>query len=148
MPNLGRQIVATERDAEQEPHPSHDPIAVADARPALDQVQLKSAHLVGRCRIGRAFEPGGEPLAALDVTTLSVWVELAGSHVLDHALTQRTDSGSVAHGNSILSEVDKTSISGGLSKRASTAPYQLASGLSVLAPRAAGWSAATLCSGT
>src|SRR5215471_8703148 len=23
---------------------------------------VKSAHLVGRCRIGRAFEPGGEPL--------------------------------------------------------------------------------------
>ena len=41
----GRQIAATERDAEQEPHPGHDPIAVADARPALDQVQLKSAHL-------------------------------------------------------------------------------------------------------
>jgi hypothetical protein len=41
-----------------------------------------------------------------------VWVELARSHVLDHALTQRTDSGSVAHGNSILSEVDNTSISG------------------------------------
>jgi hypothetical protein len=45
VPNLGRQIVATERAAEQEPHPGHDPIAVADARPALDQVQLKSAHL-------------------------------------------------------------------------------------------------------
>ena len=55
---------------------------------------------VGRRRIGRAFEPGGEPLAALDMTTLRVWVELARSHVLDHALTQRTDSGSVAHGNS------------------------------------------------
>src|SRR5271155_1915087 len=112
VPDLGRQIVATERDAEQEPHPGHDPIAVADARPALDQVQLKSAHLVGRCRIGRAFEPSGEPLAALDVAALRMWVELARSHVLDHALTQWTDSGSVAHGNSILSEVDNTSISG------------------------------------
>src|SRR6202140_1109820 len=39
-------------------------------------------------------------------------LELAGSHILDHAPTQRTDSGSVAHGSSILSEVDKTSISG------------------------------------
>src|SRR6266699_964427 len=112
VPDLGRQVVATERDAEQEPYSGHDPIAVADARPALDQVQLKSAHLVGRCRVGRAFEPGGEPPAALDMTTLSVWVELAGSHVLDHALTQRTDGGSVAHGSSILSEVDNTSISG------------------------------------
>ena len=41
VPDLGRQIVATERDAEQEPHSGHDPIAVADAHPALDQVQLK-----------------------------------------------------------------------------------------------------------
>ena len=98
MPDLGRQIVATQRDAEQEPHPGHDPIAIADARTALDEVQLKSAYLVGRRRIGRAFEPGGEPLAALNVAALRVWVELARSHVLDHALTQRTDSGSVAHG--------------------------------------------------
>src|SRR5258707_2542765 len=95
---LGRQIVATERDAEQEPHPGHDPIAVADARPALDQVQLKSPHLVGRCRIGRAFEPGGETLATVNVAALRVWVELARSHVLDHTLTQRTDSVSLAHG--------------------------------------------------
>src|SRR5215471_18929584 len=36
-----RQIVARQRDAEQEPHPGHDPIAVADARTALDEVQLE-----------------------------------------------------------------------------------------------------------
>src|SRR6516164_9748874 len=42
--------------------------------------------------------PGGEPLAAENVAALSVRVELACSHVLDHALTQRTDSFSVAHG--------------------------------------------------
>src|SRR4051812_38080493 len=84
--------LTTERDAEQEPHPGHDPIAVADARPALDQVQLKSAHLVGRCRIGRAFEPGSETLATVNVAALRVRGELARSHVLDHALTQRTDS--------------------------------------------------------
>src|SRR3982074_1114675 len=75
-------------------------------------MQLKSARLVGRCRIWRAFEPGGEPLATVNVAALRVRVELARSHVLDHALTQRTDSSSVAHGNSILSEVDNTSISG------------------------------------
>jgi hypothetical protein len=49
VPDLGRQIVAMQqRDAKQEPHPRHDPIAVADAHPALDQVQLKSAQLGGR----------------------------------------------------------------------------------------------------
>ena len=42
VPHLGRQIVATQRDAEQEPHPGHDPIAMADARTALDEVQLET----------------------------------------------------------------------------------------------------------
>src|SRR5271167_2591696 len=98
VPHLGRQIVATQRDAEQEAHPGHDPIAVTDARTALDEVELKTAHLVGRCRIGRAFEPGGEPLAAIDVAALRVRVQLARSHVFDHTLTQRTDSLGLVHG--------------------------------------------------
>src|SRR5208282_191114 len=63
VPDLGRQIVATQRDAKQEAHPGHDPIAVADARAALDEVQLEAADFVGGRGIGRAFEPGGEPLA-------------------------------------------------------------------------------------
>ena len=52
VPDLGRQIVATERDSEQEPHAGHDPIAVADTGTALDQVQLKMPHLIGCRRIG------------------------------------------------------------------------------------------------
>src|SRR6516162_7664931 len=79
-------------------HPDHDPIAVADARPALDQVQLELAHLVGRCRIGRAFEPSGEPLATGNVATLGVRGELACSHIFDHTLTQRTNGVGLAHG--------------------------------------------------
>jgi len=38
--------VAPQCDAEQEPHPCHDPIAVTDARSALDEVQLETPHLV------------------------------------------------------------------------------------------------------
>jgi hypothetical protein len=72
VPDFSRQIVATERDTQQKPHPGHDPNAVADAHTALDEIQLKSAHLVGRCRIGRAFEPGCEPLATGDVAALRV----------------------------------------------------------------------------
>jgi hypothetical protein len=68
-----------------------------DARTALDEVELKTAHLVGRCRVGRAFEPGGEPLSAIDVAALRVRVELARSHVFDHTLTQQTDSVGLAH---------------------------------------------------
>src|SRR5215471_19654859 len=147
VPHLGRQIVATQGDAEQEPHPGHDPIAVTDARTALDQVELKKAHLVGRCSIGRALEPGGEPLAALDVAALRVRIELARSHVFDHALTQRTDGVGLAHGNSFLSEVHDTSIlRTGLPRRviaSLSACYRPLGSRSC----AAGWSAATSCVG-
>ena len=43
---------------------------------------------------------GGEPLAAIDVASLRVGVQLACSHVFDHTLTQR----------SLLSEVERHSI--------------------------------------
>jgi len=52
------QIVATQRDAEQEAHTSHDPITVADAGAPLDEVQLEALHLIGRRGIGRAFDTG------------------------------------------------------------------------------------------
>src|SRR5262245_46051078 len=105
VPHLSRQIVATQRNAEQEPHPGHDSIAITDARTTLDQVELKKTHLVGCCGIRRAFEPGGKPLAALDVAALRMGIELARSHVFDHTLTQRTDGIGLAHGSSFLSEV-------------------------------------------
>ncbi len=69
VPDLGRQIVATQGDAEQEAYPGHDPVAVADAGVALDEVQLEATDLVGRRRVGRTFEPGGEPLAARSIPT-------------------------------------------------------------------------------
>jgi hypothetical protein len=47
---------------------------------------------------GERFSRAANPLAARNMAALSVRVELACSHVLDHALTQRTDSFSVAHG--------------------------------------------------
>ena len=36
--DLGGKIQAPERHAEQEPEPSHDPVAIADARSRLDQM--------------------------------------------------------------------------------------------------------------
>ena len=47
--DLGGQIVPPQRDAEQKPHPRHDPVAIAGAQPALDQVQLEAADVVS-CR--------------------------------------------------------------------------------------------------
>ena len=57
----------------------------------LSQVQLEQADLVGRGRVGRALQVRGEPLAAADVASLRVRVELARAHVFDHALAQRAD---------------------------------------------------------
>jgi hypothetical protein len=59
----------------------------------------KAAHAARRTRrFGRAFEPSGEPLTTVDVTTLRGRVELARSHIFEHPLTQRTDSVGFAHG--------------------------------------------------
>ena len=110
-------------------------VAVADARSALDEVQLETPHLVGRRCIGRTLQPSGEPLAARNVAALSVRVELACSHLFDHALTQRTDSFSALMESSILSEVDDTSILRTGLPTPLWPSSQLATGLSPLAPR-------------
>jgi hypothetical protein len=65
--------------------------------PLSNEMKLEAAHLFGGRRVGRSFEPGGEPLTAVDVAALRVRVELARSHVFDHTLTQRTDSVGLAH---------------------------------------------------
>jgi hypothetical protein len=70
----------------------------------------KMPYLIGRCCIGRAFEPGGEPLAAMDVVALPVRGELARSQIFDHTLTQRTDRVSLVHGELHPGEVDDTSM--------------------------------------
>jgi hypothetical protein len=96
--NLGGEIVPPERDTQQEPHPGHDAVAIADAQSALDQVQLEAADIVGGGGVGRALEIGGEPLAAVDVAPLRMPPELACSHILDHALAQRADGAICSHG--------------------------------------------------
>jgi hypothetical protein len=82
VPHLGRQIVSTQRDAKQEPHFRHDPIAVTDTRTSLDEVQLETSHLVGRLRIGRAFEPSGKLLTAINVAALRLSLRAAMSSII------------------------------------------------------------------
>jgi hypothetical protein len=96
--NLGGEIVPPERDTQQEPHPGHDAVAIADAEPALDQVQLEAADIVGGGGVGQALEIGGKPLAAVDVAALRMPPELACGHILDHALAQRADGAICSHG--------------------------------------------------
>src|SRR5215831_18004223 len=95
--DLGREIVPPQRDAEQKLHPGHDPVAIADAQTALDQVQLKAANVVGGGRVGRALQERRKPPAAVDVAALRMGPQLAYPHALDHALTQLANGGIGTH---------------------------------------------------
>lgn len=86
--DLGRQVVPPQRHPKEKPHAGHDPVAVTNAGPALDQEELEAADVVGGCRLRRAPEEAGKTFAAGEVAALGMAAELAGRHVLDHALTQ------------------------------------------------------------
>ena len=43
---LGNKVESPERDTEQELHPGHDAVAIADAHAALDEVQLEAAYVI------------------------------------------------------------------------------------------------------
>jgi len=96
--DLGREIMPPQRDAEEELHPGHDPVAIADAETTLDQVQLEAANIVGGGRVGRALQELRKAPAAVDVAALGMGFEFARCHVLDHALTQRANGASCTHG--------------------------------------------------
>jgi len=49
--DLGCEIVPPQRDAELEPHPGHDPVAIAYAEAGLGQMQLDTANVVGGRRV-------------------------------------------------------------------------------------------------
>src|SRR5271154_1529111 len=89
--DLGAKIQSPQRDAEQEPQPGHDAVAVADARARLGKMQLEPANILRRSRVGGPLEKRSEPLAAVNVAPLRARTELARIHVLDHAPAQRAD---------------------------------------------------------
>ena len=91
MIDLGGKIQSPQRHAEQEPEPGPRAVAIADAHPALGQMQLEPADVLGCGRVGRALQKCSELLAAADVALLRERVKLARIHVLDHALAQRGD---------------------------------------------------------
>ncbi len=94
MVDLGGQIVPAQRHAEQEPHPRHDAVTIADGEPFFfDERQLELAHVVGCRRLRRAFEESGEPLATVEMAAQRMTPEFARTDVVDHALTQRADHG-------------------------------------------------------
>jgi hypothetical protein len=95
--DLGGKIQSPQCHAKQEPQPSHDAVAIADAHAGLGQVQLGPADILHRRRIGRATEKRGKSLAAMNVAPLCAGTEFPRVHVFDHAMTQRGD-GARTHG--------------------------------------------------
>jgi hypothetical protein len=52
--------------------------------PGVGQVQLVAAQILGRGRLGRSAEEGGELLDVSDIILLRLLDELAHRHVFDH----------------------------------------------------------------
>jgi hypothetical protein len=87
--DLGDEIVPPHRHLQQELDAGHDAVAVVNAPAAVDEMPLEAAHIVGCRRLGRTAQVGRELLACEDIAALRAPRELAGNHVLDHALAQR-----------------------------------------------------------
>src|SRR4249919_1453868 len=90
--DLGGEIQSPQRHAEQEPHPGHDAVAIADAHARLGQVQLEQADVFKGGRVRGPLQKSSEPLAAVDMASLRVRTKLARVHVLNHAPPQRANS--------------------------------------------------------
>jgi hypothetical protein len=67
-------------------------VASANAYTSLGQVQLETADVIRRGRVGRSLEKRSKTFAAADVAPLRARAELARVHVLDHPLAKRADS--------------------------------------------------------
>src|ERR1700730_2794065 len=89
--NLGRKVQPPQRHAKQEPQPSHDAVAIADARARLGKMQLEPTDVLRCGRIRGPLEKRSKPLAAVNMAPLRPGAEFACIHVLDHALAQRGD---------------------------------------------------------
>jgi hypothetical protein len=90
--DFGGEIQSPQRHAEQEPHPGHDAVAVADAHPHPGQVQLELPKILACSRLRRSLQKRRRPLAAVDMAPLRMRAPLARVHVVDHAPAQRADS--------------------------------------------------------
>src|SRR5712692_1149536 len=108
--DLRCKVQSPQRHAKQEPQPGHDPVAIADARARLREVQLEPADVLRRGGIRRPLEKRSEPLAALNMAPLRPRTERAGVHVLDHALAQRADRNRTHRQLLSSMKVDDTSI--------------------------------------
>ena len=84
-----RQIGPVERHGEEEAQRRDRAVDARRLHAGLRLVQLETAKIFGRRRVGRAADEGRERLHATDVVAARVLGEAAHGHVFDHALAQR-----------------------------------------------------------
>src|SRR4051794_30227471 len=97
-------LVAPERDPEEEPERRDGLIECRHANAARRQMQLVAADVLETGQVWRSSEEGREVLDPLHVVMLGLRRELADRHVFDHAPPQRAH-GLVGHGDApVLSE--------------------------------------------
>ena len=82
--DLGGQVQSPQRHAQQELQPCHDAVTSANAYTSLGQVQLETADVIRRGRVGRSLQKRSKTFAAADVAPLCARAELARVHVLNH----------------------------------------------------------------
>ena len=99
-----QDIVALERDPEEEPQRRDRLVHGRHTDAARRQTQLIAAHVLEARRVGRAAKKRREVLDPLQVVMLGLRRELADRHVFDHAPAQRAHR-LVGHGDApVLSE--------------------------------------------
>src|SRR5262245_31429457 len=97
-------LVAPQRDPEQEPQRRDGLIDGRNANAARRQMQLVASHVLETRRIRRSPEKRREVLDPLHIVMLGLRRELADRHVFDHAPAQRAHR-LVGHGDApVLSE--------------------------------------------
>src|SRR5579859_144022 len=83
------QIRPVERHGEEEAQRRHRAVDGRRLHPALGLISLETTDILGRRRIRRPHEEGGEAPHEANVVALRVLSKAAYRHVLKHALTQR-----------------------------------------------------------
>ena len=93
---MADELGTVQRDAEEEAQRRGRAVERRRLHPTLGQMHLEAAHVLGRCRVGRATEESGEGLDVADIVVAGLLAELAYCHIFEHAAAKVTD-GLLAH---------------------------------------------------
>src|SRR5262245_55090091 len=102
---MAGELGAVQRGREEEAQRRRRAVERRRQHATLGQMHLVAAHVVGRCRVGRAAEEGCESLDVPDIIVARLVAELAHGHVFEHAAAQIAD-GLLAHRKGSCLEVE------------------------------------------